>query len=148
MRGARMREFKLRLLLSSLLLTYLLSVFISVDAVSVIDLEGDVVCSCGCYKLLKNCDCYTAEQMRDKIAEMVQRGLDRGKIISSLQDIYGKEVLATPPKEGLFTGLWMYPIVVLSMGSIVVYLVLRRRNSEWYGDPDENINEFEDIAEM
>jgi cytochrome c-type biogenesis protein CcmH len=111
--------------------------------VSGLDIEDDVICACECYRLLSNCDCEVAGKMRGQIKEMIENGMSRGEIISNLQNIYGREILATPPKEGIFTGLWMYPAVVVSAGVIVIGFLLKRRNARWYGDPDESIdNEY------
>jgi cytochrome c-type biogenesis protein CcmH len=108
--------------------------------VSGLNIEDDVICPCECYRLLSNCDCAVAEEMREKIKKMADAGLSKEKIISNLQNIYGREILATPPKEGIFTGLWIYPAIVLSAGAIVVGFLLKRKNARWYGDPDETID--------
>ncbi|NOY11028.1 MAG: cytochrome c-type biogenesis protein CcmH [Archaeoglobi archaeon] len=114
------------------------------SALQVSDVEKDVLCSCGCGKVLENCDCATSEVMREEIRGMIEQGMSKEQIVTELQSMYGKEILANPPKEGVFAGLWYYPVVVMGAGLVVVYLILRRRNASWYADPDEVINE-EDI---
>jgi cytochrome c-type biogenesis protein CcmH len=116
---------------------------------TVSEFEEDIICACGCYKLLSNCDCGVAEEMRERIEKMIAGGIEekervsKKEIISKLQEIYGEEILATPPKEGIFAGLWIYPVLVISAGIVVVGLLLKRRDARWYGDPDENINEYD-----
>jgi cytochrome c-type biogenesis protein CcmH len=117
-------------------------------ALTLQDIEGDIICSCGCYKLLKNCDCEVAERMREQIKDMIGSGMKREEIISKLQLLYGEEILATPPKEGFFASLWMYPVIVASAGIIAVYFILKRRNSKWFYDPDEVINEDVEFEEL
>ncbi len=128
----------------SLFLLLILLMPAGAHALSVDNIQGDVVCTCGCGKILENCDCAAAERMRGEIKEMIAKGMNKEQIISELQSMYGKEVLANPPKEGVFAGLWYYPVVVLGVGVAVIYVIFRRRNARWYADPDEVINE-EDI---
>ncbi len=122
-----------------LLLIFLVA--LNVEALTLNEIQGDVMCTCGCGKVLENCDCGTAEMMREEIRGMMEKGMTKDEIIKELQSMYGKEVLINPPKEGVFTGLWYYPVVVIVIGMAVIYMVLRKRNAEWYGDPDEMINE-------
>ncbi len=124
-------------------LIILYSIISGSSALSLNDIQGDVICTCGCGKILENCDCGTAESMREEINSMILSGKNRQEIIKELQSMYGREVLANPPKEGVFIGLWYYPVFVVLIGAIIVYAILKRRDTEWYGDPDETINQDE-----
>jgi len=116
----------------------------NVSALTVDDIQSDVTCTCGCGMILEVCNCGTADRMRSEIQNMISQGMSKEEIIKELQAMYGKEVLANPPKEGVFTGLWYYPAVVVGVGIAVIYALFKRRNAKWYADPDEVINE-EDI---
>lgn len=131
-------------LFALLVLSMLMLIPAGALALSVDDVQSDVICTCGCGKILENCDCAAAERMRGEIRDMISKGMSKEQIISELQAMYGKEILANPPKEGVFAGLWYYPVVVLGVGIAVIYVIFRRRNAKWYADPDEVINE-EDI---
>ncbi len=124
-----------------LLAIFLLSIVVNVAAVTLNDIQTDVMCTCGCGKVLENCDCGTAERMREEIRGMIARGMTKKEIITELQDTYGKEVLVNPPKEGVFLGLWYYPAIAVGVGIAAIYVLLRKRNAKWYADPDEIINE-------
>jgi len=50
-----------------ILLTILTILTIPTIAVSIEDVEKDVMCVCGCGKVLENCDCGVAENMRSEI---------------------------------------------------------------------------------
>ncbi|WP_290596252.1 MULTISPECIES: cytochrome c-type biogenesis protein [unclassified Archaeoglobus] len=128
-----------KIILTLLLLT------LKASGLTLQDVEGDIICTCGCGKLLKNCDCGAAEKMREEISAMIEEGKNREEIVSALQQVYGKEVLATPPKEGFFLSLWIYPAIVLIAGSVIVYMILQKKSSEWFGDPDENVNIEEEV---
>ncbi len=116
-------------------------------ATSLKDIESDVICPCGCYRVLSNCDCEAAEKARDQIKKMVDSGMEKKEVISKLQLLYGKEILANPPREGFFMSLWIYPAIITVCGMVVLYLLIKRRNSKWYYDPDEVINEEIDFDE-
>jgi len=131
--------------LSSVTLIFLL--ISAASAVSVEEIEKDVMCVCGCGKVLENCDCAVADRMRGEIEEMIAKGMSRDEIIAELQNTYGKEVLVNPPKEGVFLGLWYYPAAVTAVGVAVIYVILKRREGRWYGDPDETINVEEEYLE-
>jgi|Deesub1362A_J573_1020465.scaffolds.fasta_scaffold00106_7 cytochrome c-type biogenesis protein CcmH len=117
-------------------------------ALNIEDVEEDLICACGCYRILLNCDCEVAENMRKSIKDMIDAGMEKEDIISRLQLLYGNEVLATPPKKGFFTSLWIYPFLIISGGLAAVYILIKRRNAEWYYDPDEVINEDIDLDEI
>ena len=110
-------------------------------ALTVSDVEKDVMCTCGCGKVLENCLCGVADRMRGEIAGMIDKGMSKKEIIAELQSMYGKEVLVNPPKEGVFLGLWTYPAIAVAIGIVAIYIIGKRRNAKWYADPDEVINE-------
>jgi len=118
------------------------------NALSVSDIEKDVMCTCGCARPLENCECATADRMRSEIADMINRGMTRDEIISELQSMYGKEVLINPPKEGVFLGLWYYPAFAVGVGIAIIYYVAKRRNAKWYADPDEVVNQDEELIDL
>ena len=120
----------------------------AVSAVTVEEIEKDVICACGCGKILENCNCGSAQTMRSEIAQMISMGYSRDMIIKELQNMYGKEILANPPKEGFFLSLWMYPVVGIGAGLVVIYILSKRRNARWFVDPDEVLNMEEDEFDL
>ena len=124
-----------------LLILFLVNSAVTAAALTVSDVEKDVMCVCGCGKVLENCLCGTADRMRGEIAGMIAKGMSKKEIIAELQSMYGKEVLVNPPKEGVFLGLWTYPVIAVAIGIVAIYIIGRRRNAKWYADPDEVINE-------
>lgn len=109
-----------------LLLSFLLSAFVpvvSVLALSVDEVAKDLICTCGCGKMLGECDCEVAGQMRAQIKEMIDQGQDRNQIISYFVQQYGEKVLATPPKKGFNLTAWITPFVVIAIGAGIVYLL-------------------------
>ncbi|TET62755.1 hypothetical protein E3J48_03810 [Candidatus Aerophobetes bacterium] len=82
-------------------LSFLLSTFVPVApvlALSVNDVARDLICTCGCGKVLDVCEMESARQMRAQIKEMIDQGQDRDQIINYFVGQYGEKILATPPK--------------------------------------------------
>jgi len=86
--------------------------------------------------------------MRGEIAQMISMGYSKDRIIKELQNMYGKEILANPPKEGFFLSLWMYPVAGVGAGLVVIYALSRRRNTKWFVDPDEVLNMGEEDLDL
>lgn len=107
-------------------LSFLLSAFVpvaSVLALSVNDVARDLICTCGCGKVLDVCEMESARQMRAQIKEMIDQGQDRDQIINYFVGQYGEKVLATPPKKGFNLTAWITPFVVIAIGAGIVYLL-------------------------
>ncbi len=119
-----------------------------VYALTVQDVEKDVICSCGCGKILENCDCGSAQTIREEIGQMISMGYSKDRIIRELQNMYGKEILANPPKEGFFLSLWMYPVAGVGAGLVVIYALSKRRDTKWFIDPDEVLNMGEEDLDL
>ncbi len=107
-------------------LSFLLSTFVPVApvlALSVNDVARDLICTCGCGKVLDVCEMESARQMRAQIKEMIDQGQDRDQIINYFVGQYGEKILATPPKRGFNLTAWITPFVVIAVGAGIVYLL-------------------------
>jgi cytochrome c-type biogenesis protein CcmH len=121
-----MRSKKIIILL---LLSFLLSGLVLVApalALSVNDIARDLICTCGCGKVLDVCEMESARQMRALIKEMIDQGQDRDQIVTYFVDQYGEKVLATPPKKGFNLTAWIIPFVVIAIGAGIIYLVITK----------------------
>lgn len=119
------------------------------SSLSVNDVAGDLSCTCGCAMILSVCrmspPCEPADRMRSQIQLMIDEGKSKEQIINAMLQIYGEEILANPPKTGFNLTLWLYPIVGVTVGSLIVYAISKKRKSaEWYADPDEVLEMNED----
>ncbi len=92
-----------------------------VAAASIEQLIEDLRCVCGCNMVLEDCNCSTAKSMMNQIRQDIIDGKSRDQIIAEFQGIYGDIVLATPMKSGLELVLWILPIVISIMGTIIIY---------------------------
>jgi cytochrome c-type biogenesis protein CcmH len=94
--------------------------------VTVRDIEGDILCQCNCTKLVKDCDCGTANTMREEIQGQIDKGLNKKKIMAYLVGKYGKPVLAAPTAQGFDLTAWVTPFIAIVVAGALLYLILRR----------------------
>ncbi len=94
--------------------------------VTVKDIAGELLCQCNCTKLVKDCDCGTADTMRQEIQAQIDKGLSKKKIMAYFVDKYGKPVLAAPTTKGFDITAWVTPFVAIAAAGALMYLILRR----------------------
>ncbi len=84
----------------------------------------------GCTMIVIDCTCPSSLEIKDKVRAMLGQGLSEKKIYDSLVAQYGKEVLATPPKEGFDWIVWLALPAGVLVGGVVVYKISRKRMDE------------------
>lgn len=99
----------------------LLSGVHAVSGVSVVVISKELICSCGCGMVVNDCYCDLAKEWRTRIEGMISDGLSRSEIIQVFVDEYGDGVLATPAKSGLELVIWLAPVAVSVVGTVVIY---------------------------
>lgn len=68
-----------------------------------------------------------AAQMLDNVRAMVSEGRSESDIVSFFTDKYGNYVLMAPPMSGIHRFIWFLPLVLITIGSIVVAGFVRAR---------------------
>ncbi|TET45971.1 hypothetical protein E3J59_03405, partial [Candidatus Aerophobetes bacterium] len=79
-----------------LLLSFPLSGFvlaISASALTVDDVARDLICTCGCGKMLDVCEMESAKQMKELIGEKIAQGETKDQIIGYFVAQYGEKIL-------------------------------------------------------
>ena len=66
-----------------------------------------------------------AGQMRVVIRQKVEAGESRDQIIQYFVDRYGDSILVEPPRHGIGLAVWLAPVVILVIGGVILWLVLR-----------------------
>ena len=99
----------------------------AVYGVSVADISKELICSCGCGMVVNDCYCDLAKEWRTRIEGMISEGLSKSQIIQVFVDEYGDGVLATPAKSGLELVIWLAPVAVSVMGTVVIYRYARNK---------------------
>ena len=77
---------------------------------------------------LADSDAPLAQDLRKEIYDMLQAGKNDEEIKSFMVERYGDFVLYRPPVQGNTLALWVMPGVILLIGAIGVFVVIRRRN--------------------
>lgn len=81
----------------------------------------------GCTMLVTDCQMDSALEMRDFVGSLVEKGMSEKKIYKEIEAKYGREVFATPPKEGFDWIVWLALPAGIIAGGVVVYKISRRR---------------------
>jgi cytochrome c-type biogenesis protein CcmH len=95
------------------------------DIPTLADLEGEVMCPV-CNTTLDQSSSPAARQIKDFISERIQAGDSEEQIKDRLVAVYGKQILAAPPKEGFDLLAWILPFVGLIGGALVLGLLAWR----------------------
>ena len=66
-----------------------------------------------------------AKQMRQRVREMLAEGATRQEVLDYFSDRYGQNVLASPPKTGLYLLAWILPLVGVLAALAAGLFVLR-----------------------
>jgi cytochrome c-type biogenesis protein CcmH len=67
-----------------------------------------------------------AQQMRQEIAQKVRAGESADQIRAGFVAAYGDSVLMSPPRRGVAAVVYYVPVLVLAVGLIAAFLLLRR----------------------
>jgi len=67
-----------------------------------------------------------AQQMRQEIAQKVRAGESPDQIRAGFVAAYGDSVLMSPPRQGVAAVAYYVPVLVLAVGLITAFLLLRR----------------------
>ena len=121
-----MKIFKLLLLPLGLLI---FSVFLfqpghGLAALRLQEITVELMCQCGCTKVLADCTCGTADQMREAIDKMINNGQSKKDILAYYVSQYGEKILSAPTKKGFNLTAWIVPFLAVGVGGAAVYFVV------------------------
>ncbi len=94
-------------------------------AVTLSDIEKQLMCMCGCGMVLSSCQCGTAEEFRTEILTKLEQGIPPDQIIQDFVARYGETVLAAPTKSGFNLTAWITPFVALILGLSALFWIVR-----------------------
>lgn len=77
---------------------------------------------------LADSDAPLAQDLRQEIYDMMQAGKSDDEIKLFMVERYGDFVLYRPPVQGNTLALWLMPGILLGVGAIAVFFVVRNRN--------------------
>ncbi len=115
----------LKALVSAVLIILLFASPARADSATVSDISKQLVCQCGCGRVLDSHVCATQEAMVALIEQKLAQGQSEAEIIQFFVDQYGEQVLASPPKRGFNLTVWVMPFAVLIFGGGIIYSALK-----------------------
>jgi len=95
------------------------------------ELEHQIKCQCGCVLDVYTCrttdfSCSVSPRMHSDVLSLVSGGYSSTEILRAFQDVYGERVLMSPVKAGFNWLGYLTPSVVIAVGAIVLYTLIRR----------------------
>ena len=76
-------------------------------------------------RLIADCPSPESEQLREVIRRKVGEGKSKQQIIDYFVEVYGPEVLPTPPQKGFYLTAWYMPMALIICGGGIVFLLIR-----------------------
>jgi cytochrome c-type biogenesis protein CcmH/NrfF len=70
-------------------------------------------------------NCHSATPLREEIAGMLRQGMDVEQIVNAFVAKYGKVILTAPPAQGFDLTAWALPFVMLFLGFMLVYALIK-----------------------
>ncbi len=122
-----------------LILIFLFLPLTAWSSTTVSEVEKNLMCTCGCTMALYTCECGTAAKMRNQIQAMIDKGMDKDKIIATYVNQYGERILSAPTKSGFNLLAWVLPFVVLIVVGFFLYKALRRWSIDSEHDDEEKL---------
>lgn len=111
---------------------FLLVFTVPVLAVTEEDITSNLNCpeGGGCTMLVIDCPMDSANEMKETVRGMIAEGMSEKKIYKELEAKYGREIFATPPKEGFDWIVWLALPAGIIVGGVIVYKISRKRMDE------------------
>ena len=78
---------------------------------------------------LADSDAALAGQMRDHVRDMVRDGKTESQILDVFRSSYGDKILLTPPVEPTTYLLWLAPLLLLTIGAMIVARATRKETA-------------------
>lgn len=107
-----------------LLLVVLAALPATALGLTVNDVAREVRCPT-CNTPLDTSSAPVAQDMKRYIAQRIEAGWEKDRIIDGLVDEFGTGVLATPPKSGFDLVAWLVPALAVALGLIAIPIVAR-----------------------
>jgi cytochrome c-type biogenesis protein CcmF len=93
-------------------------------------LEGEILCTCGCRRSLRNCgmpNCQGHASQTAKLRQYLSEGKDHDAVIAAfVQEFGGQDILAAPIDKGFNRLAWFFPYLIGATGAASIAVVAFR----------------------
>ncbi len=98
-------------------------------------INSSLSCQCGCGLLVSVCkmEGCMCETVREQVGQLLDDGKSPKEVKQALTRVYGKQILAAPPKSGFDLSAYVLPFIFLLFGGSVVYSIALK----WRGRANE-----------
>ncbi len=90
------------------------------------EMEAEIMCDCGCTMVLNTCSCGRSDAMRTRIDTMIGEGSSKDEIINTFVSQYGEIILSAPTRKGFNLVAYIAPMTIFVLGLMVVIFLIRR----------------------
>lgn len=90
------------------------------------EMEAEIMCDCGCTMVLNTCSCGRSDAMRTRIDTMIGEGSSKDEIINTFVSQYGEIILSAPTRKGFNLVAYIAPMTIFVLGLLVVIFLIRR----------------------
>src|SRR4051812_12761142 len=103
-------------------------------------LEGEILCTCGCRRPLNNCgmpNCEGHASQTTKLRQYLREGKDHDAVVAAfIKEFGGEQILSAPVDKGFNRLAWFFPYLIGATGAASVALVaFRWSRRDEAGDP-------------
>jgi cytochrome c-type biogenesis protein CcmF len=93
-------------------------------------LEGEILCTCGCRRSLKDCgmpNCQGHAAQTAKMRQLLSEGKDHDAVVAAfIHDFGGQDILSAPVDKGFNRLAWFFPYLIGATGAASVAVVAFR----------------------
>jgi cytochrome c-type biogenesis protein CcmF len=93
-------------------------------------LEGEILCTCGCRRALNNCgmmNCPGLDSQMAKLRAHIDSGKDHDAVVAAfVQEFGGQDILAAPIDRGFNRLAWLFPYLVGLTGLVTIVVTAMR----------------------
>ncbi len=68
-----------------------------------------------------------SNQIKDEVAAQISQGKSKDEILKYFVSSYGPWILRAPPMEGVNILVWLFPILLLTVGPLLIYVFVWRK---------------------
>ena len=90
------------------------------------DLYGGIMCPICNGQTISQSHAAISETMRQIVRERLVAGDTDSQVYDFMTDAFGRDILASPPKEGIALAVWVVPPIAILLGGFAVTLFVRR----------------------
>jgi cytochrome c-type biogenesis protein CcmH/NrfF len=93
-------------------------------------LEGEILCTCGCRRSLNNCgmpNCEGHSSQTARLRAFLREGKDHDAVVAAfVKEFGGQDILSAPVDKGFNRLAWLFPYLIGATGAASVALVALR----------------------